>query len=135
MKWPILKSCGWNKDSGRYNCCIIGPSCNEMHDVVLVNVLSFIKQETLHNCRHERCKKRVGNQGGLLRKKAAALTVILEGTGRVGKRGTGNPVLTFLVKSQPILMLTQIHKFSSLFTWDLYLLPLPPRPFDQNIHS
>lgn len=88
-------------------------------------MLWFInKQETLHNCRHEGCKKRVGNQGGLLRKKAASLTVILEGTGRVGIRGIGNPVLTFLVNTQPILMLTQLHKFSSLF----YLRFLPAAP-------
>jgi len=107
-------------------------SCNELHDVMLANMLSFInKRETLHNCRHERCKKRVGNQGGLLRKKAASLTVILEGTGRVGKRGTGNPVLTFLVNSQPILMLPQLHKLSSFYTWYFYLLPLTPHPFDQ----
>lgn len=120
MKWPILKSCGLNKDSGRYKCCIIGPC-----PVMKCMMLWFInKQETLHNCRHEGCKKRVGNQGGLLRKKAASLTVILEGTGRVGIRGIGNPVLTFLVNTQPILMLTQLHKFSSLF----YLRFLPAAP-------
>ncbi|KAG5035441.1 hypothetical protein JHK87_010351 [Glycine soja] len=93
---------------------------------------NFGKLRLEQSQRHERCKRRVGNQGGLPRKKAATLTVILEGTGRPGKRGTGNLVLTFLAKSQPILILTQLHKFSTLLpTYSPYY----HTPFDHSIYS
>ncbi|KHN01867.1 Oxysterol-binding protein-related protein 1C [Glycine soja] len=94
---------------------------------------NFGKLRLEQSQRHERCKRRVGNQGGLPRKKAATLTVILEGTGRPGKRGTGNLVLTFLAKSQPILILTQLHKFSTLKQWFLLLPQQGNFPFPNSI--
>ena len=69
--------------------------------------------------RHGSCKRKVGNQGGLPRKKAVKVTVMLVDIGKLGKRGSGNLVLTYLANSQLMLSLTHLNKFSTLFLLDI----------------
>lgn len=105
MKWPIVRSCGWNRDNDRYE------HMKKVH--ILLLYLLNIERVTITD-RQGRCKRRVGIQGGLQRTKPAIVTDLLGAIGRLGKRGSGNLALIYLANSQKILIL--IHDQPPIFS-------------------
>lgn len=100
-----------------------------MHALIVFCVWSFLitvpdqvdEIVSIWLCRHGRCKRGVGNRGGLPRTKIAIPTAILVVTGNQGKSITGKHAQTFLANSQMTKILTNplpplLYNFISSFT-------------------